>query len=669
MTMWYHLPTIFNRRYALPFVGLISLIVAIITATFLTIAPAQAASNHTLAFQGRLLMSNGSAVPDGHYNIQFNLYQGGTGTAAGDPGGSLKWTENYVNNNASTGVSVKNSYFSVNLGSNTALPSTIDWSSTALWLSINVGGSAADCTTFGGSTCVGDGEMVPMTQVTASPYSLDSGKLGGKTSDQYTQLGQGTQTDNSSNSSISINKTGSGNLIQLQNNGADALTVDGSGNITLGNNTNDHSIALAPSNSGADGGTLTLAAGDGGGGTGSTGGTLALKGGDGGGTNGNGGTLTLNGGAGTGTGVSGLVMINTPAFVTSSDDGCYTTGGTVASSCTFTSTSLNNNAVLMAGFSTAGQTATLPDPAITTAGRLIYITVSNDSQDFNLSINGGTTVALVANATQALLWNGSDWTAVGSQSAVTPMMQPAMQTQPLSSPLTTQTTTAPSTNSVATQVNSTATAPSDAPSGSIYYDTTKGELRCYENNTWGACSASPDSFVSLSPSYAGAVVHGDGNGTMTTDMCSGPLAINDGSNEQPDICGTKDTYNYYNWTSSETSAQTRSIFVTYKLPDNFKQFVDGSTALAGFTDSDDAKLSYRLYRQDADGLTACDLDTIVSTGIVGGWTNKKPDTSGDPSKCAFKAGDSLVVRITMTAANDANAYASTLNFAYHTEQD
>ena len=50
--------------------------------------------NEHINFQGRLFNSQGATVPDGNYNIQFKIYQDGAGTSAGNPGGTLLWTEN-----------------------------------------------------------------------------------------------------------------------------------------------------------------------------------------------------------------------------------------------------------------------------------------------------------------------------------------------------------------------------------------------------------------------------------------------------------------------------------------------------------------------------------------------------------------------------------------------
>ena len=46
--------------------------------------PVYAATSSTINFQARLLNASGNTVPDGFYNIQFKLYDGGT---AGGPAG------------------------------------------------------------------------------------------------------------------------------------------------------------------------------------------------------------------------------------------------------------------------------------------------------------------------------------------------------------------------------------------------------------------------------------------------------------------------------------------------------------------------------------------------------------------------------------------------------
>jgi hypothetical protein len=199
-------------------------------------APTEAASgvNQTINFQGRLLNSQGATVPDGFYNIQFKIYQDGDGQSVGNttgsPAGSLKWTESHLNNNSQS-VKVVNGYLSVNLGSITAFGSNIDWNQSTLWLSMNVGDTNTTCTPF--SSCTPDGEMVPMQPMTSAPFALNSGMLGGLTSSQFVQLAQGLQTDASSATTVSLNKTGSGSIMDLQKSGNSVFLISNTGQATI----------------------------------------------------------------------------------------------------------------------------------------------------------------------------------------------------------------------------------------------------------------------------------------------------------------------------------------------------------------------------------------------------------------------------------------------------
>jgi len=205
----------------------------------------------------------------------------------------------------------------------------------------------------------------------------------------------------------------------------------------------------------------------------------------------------------------------------------------------------------------------------------------------------------------------------------------------------------------------------DALLGSMYYDTTLGKLQCYESSGWGACGSSPDTVVTISPEYTNAVMHGTGVGTMTSDICSGALDINDGTSGQPTICGNNDTYNFYRWTSPQATAQTYSIYVTYQLPSTFKTFGSGQTSLGGRTDSTNSTVQYQVYRSDAStGLTACGSVVAVSTGSVSSWQIGIASGAADPSTCGFVPGDSIVFKISATSSSNANAYISNLNFIF-----
>ncbi len=206
----------------------------------------------------------------------------------------------------------------------------------------------------------------------------------------------------------------------------------------------------------------------------------------------------------------------------------------------------------------------------------------------------------------------------------------------------------------------------DALLGSMYYDTTLGKLQCYEADGWGACGSSPDNIVTISPEYTNAVLHGTGIGTMTSDLCSDFLGINNGSGTpaQPTICGTNETYNFYKWTSPQSTSQYYSIYVTYQLPGTFKSFNSGQTSLIGRTDSANSSVDYQVYRSDSSGLAPCGSSIPVSSGVQTSWKTAIATGAADPSTCSFTPGSSIVFKITVMAKQNANAYVSNLNFAF-----
>lgn len=380
---------------------------------------AVAGINETLNFQGRLFNAQGATVPDGYYNIQFKLYQDGDGLTAGNttgsPSGSLLWTESHLNAN-SDGILVRNGYMSVELGSVTAFGSSVDWNQDTLWLSMNIGDTNGSCTPF--ASCSPDGEMLPMKRLSSTPYALNAGQLGGLTSSDFLQLAQGVQTDASTNtSSVFINKTGTGNIVQLQSGGSDAFTIENDGDVLFGNTAN-HTISVATAGAGAVGKNLTVSAGSAlSSGTGAAGGTLTLQGGnaDGSGDN-DGGDITISGGTATGNGTKGLVNLSASAYVAVTNTAC-------AVDCTITQANVDNYGTVIVSASVADLTITLPPPTnTTTAGRIIYITTASGSLDYTLDTNTGAdeiNVAMRQNTTATMIWNGSAWTPGGASNATT----------------------------------------------------------------------------------------------------------------------------------------------------------------------------------------------------------------------------------------------------------
>jgi len=764
--MWCHLSTGIGLLRSLRFVALGLLFVALST-TLLLASTSHAAQNttKTISFQGRLQTSAGAVVADGHYNIQFKIYQGGAGTAAGNPGGSLKWTETYINNGGDSGVEVKNGFFSVNLGSVNQFGTSVDWDQDTLFLSMNVAGSATACTAFDTAPCAADDEMLPMKRVTATPYAINAGAVGGKTVDQLIQNTATLQ----SNTNIALQSAGDADItayIQGRTNQTatnflvkqgsaqtgKALDIQGSSGTSLFNigangslnqagaahfaspldvtvsNSSVNSLPVRIAQQGTGDVGIELAA------TGSSKYSLGIDATDGsfkiassvaagatsklgtnsiGSSNSGGNYRHVQANKYTAT-QTGPVM-NMSVYVNDFDSFCpniqlgiYADNGSgtapgalLGSSAATAATTGWNTLQLTSSASVASGTtywlgvftacddtlkytpstgtrahmddaSSLPSTfsASATGSGLVslYATIDTssgvvdsfggDAAVFDLGPTGDATFKTSTNSNTAFQVQnsaGNDLLSVNSDDA---NGAPNVQIGSGSGDGTPTLLTLDQAGSAPTIVNE------EAMLGSMYYDTTLGKVQCYEASGWGSCGSSPDTFVTLTPEYSNTVTNGSGLGTMTTDLCSDTLNINDGSSAQPTICGTNETYNFYNWMSSQGSAQTKSIYVTYKLPSNFKNFTAGSTSLMGRTDSANSTVTYQTYRNRSTGLTACGSAVSVSTGSQSTWQTATSGGSADPSACSFAAGDSIVFKINLTASNNANAYIANLGFTF-----
>jgi len=663
MNVWYHLSTIFNQRRTLQIAGLLTLCVALITTLFLGAVSTYAAPgvNKTISFQGRLLNAQGNPVPEGYYNIQFRIYQDGSGDEAGNPNGTLEWSETRINNGDSSGVYVKNGYMSVDLGSVTPFGTSVDWNQDTLWLSMNIAGSSALCTTFGSSPCLADGEMLPMKRLTATPYAINSSQLGGKTADEFLHNGTSEQTGN-----FNISGTGMANILQGNTSivaplfdRADAGTLSigttNASTIEIGSTTGNQTI-----NIGTGPGDKLVSIGNSAGASG-----LVLQGGSNG--------IAIETGAG-----FDISNATDDTLLSLDSGGTLTTSGGILS---LSDDGLDSAGLYWDETASATHVASSGNTVALQGSGLNLLTAVNDngqakigignaaSSSYSLDVTGSTNVSgnYAINGVNVLNNTGLTFSGEGDASVNAAEGEALRLTGDGGIKIGDSTATGDPTLLTLDKGETAPAATGDAVLGSMYYDTTLGKVQCYEADGWGSCSSSPDNFITLSPEYTNAVTNGSGIGDMTSDFCSDTLNINDGSSSQPTICGTNETYNFYNWTTDELSAQSKDIYVTYQLPSNFTGFVEGSTSLVGRTNSSDAAVSYRIYKNTASGLVACGSIVSVSTGAQTTWQKVSATGSADPANCNFTASDSLVVKINLSSdhtTEEAHAYVSTLSFAF-----
>jgi hypothetical protein len=215
-------------------------------ACFLHSNNAFAAINQDLSFEGKIVTNAGLNITDGNYNAEFTIYTGCTNNTG--TGCTAVWKEDYLTGTgtypSTVPVAFTSGTFQVNLGSlcpfttgscegnsNTA----INWDTSPLYLSINLGTNATGCNTW--SSCSGT-VMSPYILLTASPYAMDAANadsLGGIAASSFAQL-----SVNNTWTGTDLIHTTSATALQVGSTGSTTvLGVDTSGNqVLLGSNSN-----------------------------------------------------------------------------------------------------------------------------------------------------------------------------------------------------------------------------------------------------------------------------------------------------------------------------------------------------------------------------------------------------------------------------------------------
>jgi parallel beta-helix repeat protein len=168
-------------------------------------------------------------------------------------------------------------------------------------------------------------------------------------------------------------------------------------------------------------------------------------------------------------------------------------------------------------------------------------------------------------------------------------------------------------------------------------------------------TARNDVTVKLAPEFNGAVLKGDGSnntGTMTADFCSGSSKRNINATS----CGSTDEYSYYEWTTTQGSAQDYDMYVNYNLPSNLDSMT--SISLAGFRSTGSDSVVVSVY-SSTDTTTPC-VSGVAAATSNGAWTNTSLTLTG----CTFNPDTQILFKITTTATNGNFARVGPITFVY-----
>ncbi|MDP3993771.1 MAG: hypothetical protein Q8P75_02195, partial [bacterium] len=173
-------------------------------------------------------------------------------------------------------------------------------------------------------------------------------------------------------------------------------------------------------------------------------------------------------------------------------------------------------------------------------------------------------------------------------------------------------------------------------------------------------NARPTRTVTLTPEYPGAVLTGTGSGTMTSDFCEQGVHA-DIPDTDTSSCESGQIHNFYNWTTTQGSDQTYSVWLRWKIPYDFSSWISADPIKVWARRSDGTNGSVRVYVYGTNGALENTSGTETA-GTANIWTQTSV-------KSAFSAGtyatsSYMTIRVDMIADQNDNVKIGEIDLLY-----
>lgn len=203
----------------------------------------------------------------------------------------------------------------------------------------------------------------------------------------------------------------------------------------------------------------------------------------------------------------------------------------------------------------------------------------------------------------------------------------------------------------------------DTSAMQVVVGTTTNGITFTSNGMTYTGTARPSNQVTLSAEYSGATFTGDGtnnNGTLGSDFCSGSSRLNiNPMSPGTNPCAATNTYNYYQWTTSQATAQDYDIYVRYQIPSDYDAGSLSNLAITGWGTTTGEQVTIALF-SDASG-SAC---STSSNAISAATTWQQATVASPLGSCTIAAGDTVTFRVHLQAGQGNYARSGPITFTY-----
>ena len=181
----------------------------------------------------------------------------------------------------------------------------------------------------------------------------------------------------------------------------------------------------------------------------------------------------------------------------------------------------------------------------------------------------------------------------------------------------------------------------------VLYNDGSGNLAWGRVNDLGLAIVGSGAYASFHPEYPNVVYNGSGANTV------GQLRL---------IYDSADVQNYYQWSTSSSSAQTYDIVVRWMVPDNFKEWQ--ANAITYTYKTDDASSANNAIKISVNDTANAEDFTTVALANTGETSANITSASLDGT---YTDGGYMTVRTVVTATSGNNAYMGPIDFNWYEE--
>ena len=205
-----------------------------------------------------------------------------------------------------------------------------------------------------------------------------------------------------------------------------------------------------------------------------------------------------------------------------------------------------------------------------------------------------------------------------------------------------------------------------ANEGRVYYSGTTGTKRLYvcDGTTWLPISAGTllggPSYTTLSPEYPGAIISADGTnnvGAFTSDR-------------EATGSGSLYSFNYYEFSSGQTSLQDYDVYARWEVPENFSSWATSNALTIDYATEDTSSANNKI---DIQITKENDADTVTSSTNVSPTAGKWQSSILASSPISFTAaqintgitwaaGDIMIIRTRLFSKDNYFARVGAIKF-------